>query len=114
MKKNKVQATTVSVDVVVRDYINNQAENLGISQREMVARIVDAFKIAAASVNDDTESDGILEVVKTSLDKVLKRDDRVVAFIKEQEKIFLSPILQGVQATNAQLNELIQILSNLE
>lgn len=114
MKKNKVQATTVSVDVVVRDYINKQAEDLGISQREMVARIVDSFKISAASVRDGTESDEILEVIKSSIDKVLKRDDRVIAFIKEQERIFLTPILQGVQSTSAEFNQLIQVLSNLE
>ena len=118
MKSSKpsMKITTVSVDGIVRDEINKEADRLGVSQREMVSRLLETYMLKnPVSNSEDKEVDeSILAKILESLEKVLKRDDRVVAFIKEQEKILLKPILQGVQANDAQLNQLIDILSNLE
>ncbi len=113
--KTNQKATTVSVDASVRDDINTEAERLGLSQREMVTRLLETYELHnrnPGSTDDVDES--ILAKIHESLEKVLKRDDRVVAFIKEQEKVLLKPILQGVQSNGAQINQLIDILSNLE
>lgn len=113
--RTSIKATTVSVDASVRDDINTEAERLGLSQREMVTRLLETYELHNRNPSSPEEVDeSILAKIHESLEKVLKRDDRVVAFIKEQEKILLKPILQGVQANDAQLNQLIDILSNLE
>ncbi len=114
--KNKNPTTTVSVDATTRDIINDMAEDLNLSQREMVTRLVETYRWA---VTDEAFSgagppEDALAKIEESLEKVLKRDDRIVAFIKEQEKVLLKPILQTVQATDANLQQLVSILSNLE
>ena len=118
MKSSKpsMKITTVSVDGIVRDEINKEADRLGVSQREMVTRLLETYmlKNPISNSEDKDVDESILAKIHESLEKVLKRDDRVVAFIKEQEKILLKPILQGVQANDTQLNQLIDILSNLE
>ncbi len=116
MKKNisPVHATTVSVDVSVRDYINQEAERLGLSQRQMVARMVEDHErqINSPPVSCLDPQD-ILTEIHDDLNKVLKRDDRVVAFIREQEKVLLNPILRNTQSTASRVEQLIHILSNL-
>ena len=110
--KTPIKTSTVSVDSSTRDRVNQEAERLGLSQRQMVARMVEAYDL---SIQKDSE-DAPIETkdVYDALDKVLKRDDRIVAFIKEQEKVLLKPILLSVQTTDARINQLIKILSNLE
>ncbi len=116
MKKNisPVRATTVSVDVSIRDYINQEAERLGLSQRQMVARIVEDYE---RQINSPPESSlnpqDILTEIRDDLGKILKRDDRVVAFIREQEKVLLNPIMKTTLSTAERIEQLIKILSNL-
>jgi predicted transcriptional regulator len=115
--KEDIKATTVCVDVAERDYINGEADRLGLSQRQMVRRLTETYRnfLKALEAKGEKTSEEIsLRDMYENLDKVLKRDDRVVAFIKEQEKILLNPILKTVLDTEARLNQLIEILSNLE
>ena len=113
--KTSIKATTVSVEASIRDDINTEAERLGLSQREMVTRLLETYELHNRNPSPTEEVDeSILAKINESLEKVLKRDDRVVAFIKEQEKDLLKPILKSVTSTDAQLNQLIDILSNLE
>lgn len=115
-REKLAKPTTVSVNQSARDYINEEADKLGLSQRQMIQRLVETYenlknsKAGATSLSPEEQISSIYEC----LEKVLKRDDRVVAFIKEQEKVLLNPILRGVQSTDAQLNQLVEILSNLE
>ena len=115
-KENFPKPTTVSVDQSARDYINNEADKLGLSQRQMIQRLVETYenlKNSKAGTSNISPEEQI-SLIYECLEKVLKRDDRVVAFIKEQEKVLLNPILKGVQSTDARLNQLIEILTNLE
>lgn len=115
MKHNKERGTTVCVDCSIRDRINQEADRLGLSQREMVVRLIEAYeKMANGENNQASPSDEQSIKINESIEKILKRDDRIVAFIKEQEKILLSPILQGVQKTQARIDTLIDILKNIE
>ena len=114
-RNTPIKTTTVSVDVAIRDHINEEADRLGLSQREMVARLIEAY-VQQQKMSDNSKphvNDDLIKEIRDSLERVLKRDDRVIAFIKEQEKILLNPILNTVQATDTNLNQLIEILSNL-
>lgn len=117
MKSKGKPTTTVCVECADRDAINEFADGLNLSQREMVTRLIESYR-ASLERQDDTGSPGppedVLAALQENLDKVLKRDDRIVAFIKEQEKVLLKPILTTVQSTEAQINLLNEILSNLE
>lgn len=110
------KSTTVSVDATVRDFINQEAERLGLSQRQMVARLCDSFQLNQdkAKAHDGEDTSDVIEKLYDSLEKVLKRDDRIVAFIKEQEKVFLNPMLNSTHKTEAILTQLVEVLSNIE
>ena len=115
--KEDNKTTTVCVDVAERDYINGEADRLGLSQRQMIRRLTETYRnfLKALEAKGEKTSEEIsLKDMYENLDKVLKRDDRVVAFIREQEKILLNPILKTVLDTEARLNQLIEILTNLE
>ena len=117
MKLKDKSTTTVCVESADRDAINEFAESLNLSQRQMVTRLIETYR-ASLERQDNAAGTGPPEDVFASLqedlDKVLKRDDRIVAFIREQEKVLLKPILQTVQSTDAQIKLLNEILSNLE
>ncbi len=114
--KNKNPTTTVSVEMTDRDAINAMAEDLNLSQREMISRMVESYKRTTTdgTLPGDVPPKDQLGTVKEALEKVIKRDDRIVAFIREQEKLFHSPILKTVQTIDANLQQLIKILSNLD
>lgn len=112
--KTPVSATTVSVDTSIRDEINKEAERLGLSQRQMVTRLFETYILNLRQDESPKDDGQIVNEIYAYLDKVVKRDDRIIAFIKEQEKVLLTPILSSVQATEARVNTLIEILSNLD
>lgn len=117
MKSKEKPTTTVCVECADRDAIKEFADGLNLSQRQMVTRLIETYRVSIQRTDNDTgvsPPEGILAEFRESLDKVLKRDDRVVAFIREQEKVLLKPILQTVQSTDAQIKILNEILSNLE
>ena len=117
MKTKEKPTTTVCVESSDRDAIKKFANGLNLSQREMVTRLIESYR-SNLGQGDDTAGAGppedVLAALREDLDKVLKRDDRIVAFIREQEKILLKPILQTVQSTESQLKLLNNILSNLD
>lgn len=113
MTRTPTATTTVSVTSSDRDVINRLAEELHLPQRDVVTRLIEAYQGANLNSSSDPPNDA-LNAITEALDKVIKRDDRVIAFIKEQERVLLNPILQTVQLTDIQLKKLIEILSNLE
>ena len=115
MKHTKSPLTTVSVDVEIRDRINSEAERLDLAQRQMVSRLMDIYDLHLQNENSAGSSPPVdMETIHELMEKVIKRDDRVIAFIKEQEKVLLNPILTTVQSTDFRLEELIRILKNLD
>lgn len=88
--------TTICVDAAVRDYISKEAEQLGLSQRQMAKHIVEAHK-RAAEKNSDSDEDGL-----------------VTKYMRKQEEMFLAPILKAVLDTGANLKLLIEILKDIE
>ena len=115
MKHTKSPLTTVSVDVEIRDRINAEAERLDLAQRQMVSRLMENYELHQQNENATGASPPVdMETIHELMEKVIKRDDRVIAFIKEQEKILLNPILTTVQSTDSRLEELIRILKNLD
>jgi len=117
MKTKGKPTTTVCVESSDRDAIKEFADGLNLSQREMVTRLIETYRTTIEK-QDNAAGTGppedVLAALREDLDKVLKRDDRIVAFIREQEKNLLKPILQTVQSTDARLKLLNEILSNLE
>ena len=117
MKSKMKPTTTVCVECEDRDAIKEFADSLNLSQREMVTRLIETYRTSLKR-QDNAAGTSLPEDVFASLqediDKVLKRDDRIVAFIREQEKVLLKPILTTVQSTDAQIKLLNDILSNLE
>lgn len=110
--KDYTSASTVSVEIASRDFINAEANRLHLNQRQVVTRMIEAYSlIHSGSKNLDANE---LELsIDEKLDKLLKRDDRIVAFIKEQEKVLLKPILNGVQNGESLLTTLVNILNDL-
>ena len=109
------KATTVSVNPSDRDFINEEAERLGLSQRQTIVRMVEIYKTHTFQAGGDvnlTEGD-LARKIFEDLEKVVKRDDRIVAFIKEQEKVILNPTLRTVQIIDSNLAQLVELLSNL-
>lgn len=104
--KQSLSLTTVSVDTSIRDRINSEAVRLGLSQRQMVTRMVEAYDL---SQNEDANKPNLQEAIE----KMLKRDERIISFIREQEKVLLKPILSSVQSTEAKMAQLIELLKNL-
>ena len=118
MKPKEKPTTTVCVECADRDAIKEFADGLNLSQREMVTRLIETYRASLERRQDNAAGTGppvdVLAALQEDLDKVLKRDDRIVAFIREQEKVLLKPILQTVQSTDARIKLLNEILSNLE
>lgn len=117
MKPKEKPTTTVCVECADRDAIKEFADGLNLSQREMVTRLIESYRATLESRDNAAASgppESVLAALQEDLDKVLKRDDRIVAFIREQEKVLLKPILQTVQSTESQIKLLNEILSNLE
>ena len=90
------KTTTVCVDAGVRDYIAEEAERQGLSQRQVTRHIVEAYKRLSENPADSSSA------------------ERITGFIRQQEKMFLSPILKTVQDTDAKLKVLIEILKEME
>ncbi|MBQ6953196.1 MAG: hypothetical protein IJP81_04735 [Bacteroidales bacterium] len=112
-QKEGSYSTTISAYSTDRDFINRQCDEIGISQKRVVALLVQAYKEYGQKDTNSPYKE-LAEKVQETLDKLLKRDDRVIAFIKEQERVLLKPILENTQITDAQLKQLVSILANLE
>ena len=115
--KETIKTTTVSVDAATRERINTEAARLGLNQRDMIQRLVEGYDLAkqqAGDAGEQPDSQTLLQQVNETLAKVLQRDDRLVSFMREQEKTLLNPILQAAQSTESRLKVLVDILTEME
>lgn len=117
MKKttNKRKTTTVSCDESARAFIAAEAERTGRLQREVLAEMISVYKLQqkrsatkAAEPQVPVAPGTInMDFLKDELSKVITKDvNRVISFIKEQEKIFLAPISTNVKSVKKQLETL--------
>lgn len=113
--KPQSNASTVSVEVASRDFINAEADRLHLNQKQVISRMIEAYTFLhqgkQPNPNNENEISGLS--IDEKINRLLKRDDRIVAFIKEQEKVLLKPIYNGVQTSESLLNTLINILNEL-
>lgn len=113
--KDNVKTTTVCVDTTVRDFIAAEADQLGLSQRQMIQRIVEAYDLARHQKGSESSTgDGVLQQVLDAVEKMLQRDERIIAFLKEQERILLNPILETAQSTDVRIKVLVELLKEFE
>lgn len=111
------KTTTVSVDAATRERINAEAARLGLNQREMIQRLIEGYDLAQqrdGDADEQPDSQTLLQQVNETLAKVLQRDDRLVTFMREQEKALLNPILQTAQSTESRLKVLVDVLTEME
>ena len=112
-----IKTTTVSVDAATRERINAEAARLGLNQREMIQRLIEGYDLAQqrdGDADEQPDSQTLLQQVNDTLAKVLQRDDRLVSFMREQEKALLNPILQTAQSTESRLKVLVEVLTEME
>ena len=115
-RKDSTRTTTVSVDAIARDRINEEAERLGVSQRQMVLRLIESYELEMnrkTKKNEMQVDKEMLQNIYDSLEKIQGHDDKVIALIKEQGRNLMNPTLLTVQAVEANLNHLGNLLSNL-
>ena len=87
------KTTTVSVDVGVRDFLAEEAARQGLSQRQVIAHIVKAYK----QMGDNPEDN--------------KGVERIIAYMRQQEKMFLAPNLKSAQTAEMQMKVLVEHLT---
>lgn len=95
-KLKQIQLTTVCVDTATRDFINEESERLSLPQRETISRMIEKYQSTINCNKGSPPPEEQITQINEALKKVIARDDRIVAFIKEQEKVLLTPILNGV------------------
>ncbi len=83
----------MTADVTPR--LNRLAQLHGLSQRELLAEMVGYFERTQA---DPRAGSGKAESLSDQLGKLDKRIDRVIGFIREQEKAILKPLRDEVRA----------------
>jgi len=98
MEQQTNNYTTISVETPVRDAINQEARRLRLSQRDMVAHLLEVYRKRSGG-NPDKKARGDPEAV-----------GRILSFIREQEKVYLKPILSATLTTENLQQELITLL----
>ena len=119
---NKRKTTTLSCDKSTREFVATEAARTGLLQREILARMVEVYQLdqkrSATKKKDDLEdlrsAKQIFTAIDKKLDKAIKRDDVVLAFIKTHESELSSPTLDRVKNCEMLLNQLVSILQNLK
>lgn len=94
---DKRKTTTVCVDTAVRDFIAAEAERQGLSLRQMVYHVAEAYRLQL----EDSPA-------------MKKGNDRIIAYMRRQEENYLAPILNSVQLLDGRLKVLIEILKAVE
>ena len=117
------KTTTVSCDESTRKFIAAEAERLGIPQREVLSRLVESYRHShKRSATSAAEPQGNLEpssinqtALEDRLSKVITKDvNRVIGFIQQQEKSYLTTILKNSNDSKAAIEKLIQSLDNFD
>lgn len=119
---NKRKTTTVSCDESTRQFIASEAERTGKLQREVLAQMVKVYqqdqqrsaKKKKEEAQELRNANEILAAIDTKLEKLTKRDDVVIGYIKEHEKLYGSPTLDKMKNCETRLGQLISILQNLK
>lgn len=117
---NKRKTTTISCDEAAREFIAAEAERTGRLQREVLAEMISIYKqqqdcFAAKQREQEIRKKNALELffdIKETLDKNIKHDDQVIAFIKTQETKILSPMSIKIDKCESLLNTLVGILQS--
>lgn len=112
---NKRKTTTLSCDKSTREFVAAEAERLGIPQREVLARLVESYRHAqkrSATKTAEPQTQAIpgtidMKALTDAVSKQITKDvNRVIAFQKEQEKLFLTPLVKNVESIKTQLENL--------
>ena len=118
----KPKTTTVSCDAASHKYIIELASQLGITQREALARLVDSYRHGHkrfATSAAEPQSEGLSSVEQTALEdrlsKVITKDvNRVIGFIQQQEKSYLKNILEIAKNNQGLIQNLANSLDNFD
>jgi hypothetical protein len=91
---DKLKDTTVRVAAELAPRLVKLAQLHGLNQKELLAEMVGYFERTQA---DPRAGSGKAESLSDQLGKLDKRVDRVIGFIREQEKAILKPLRDEVR-----------------
>jgi hypothetical protein len=96
---DKPKDTTVRVAAELAPRLVKLAQLHGLSQKELLAEMVGYFERSQA----DPRAGGKGESLSDQLSKLDKRVDRVIGFIREQEKAILKPLRDEVRVLSCRV-----------
>lgn len=88
---------TIRADAVAYEGFRKLGKECGLSNAELLAEMVQYFRITKADPRQPTGPDLTSSLAKITT-KLADLDKRTIGFIREQEKQYLKPILAEVQA----------------
>ena len=113
---NKRKTTTISCDSSTLEWVTGEAKRLGITNREVLARLVESYRhnnkrsatSSAKSLTEPTAQMPVdMETFKKEITTAIQKEvNRVIGFQKEQEKIFLTPIAKKIDSIEKHITEL--------
>ena len=92
-----LKVKTVATDEPTYDAFRQLAKEYELSNPELLAAMVQYFRVTKADPREPTGPDLTTSLAKLTA-KLAELDKRTIAFIREQEKTYLKPILAEVQA----------------
>lgn len=88
---------TINAEEAVYEGFRQLAKECGLTSPELVATMVQYFRVTKADPRNPTGPDLTTSLAKITA-KLADLDKRTIGFIREQEKAYLKPILAEVQA----------------
>lgn len=102
--------TTVTIDPITSKKLDRLAATNGLSKKEFIDQALDYFEKFGINPTQD-------ETPVKEMDRIRKRQDQVVAFLKAQEKNILEPSLLGIakaeESMRIRLNKFEELLYRL-
>ena len=92
-----VRLKTINADEAAYEGFRQLAKECGLTSPELVAAMVQYFRVTKADPRHPTGPDLTTSLAKVTA-KLADLDKRTIGFIREQEKQYLKPILAQVQA----------------
>ena len=92
-----LKVKTVATDEPTYDAFRQLAKEYQLSNPELLAAMVQYFRVTKADPREPTGPDLTTSLAKLTA-KLAELDKRTIGFIREQEKTYLKPILAQVQA----------------
>ena len=120
---NKRKTTTLSCDKSTREFVAAEAERLGLTQREVLARLVESYRRShkrSATNTAEPKTQAMpgqidMNVLIDALSKQITKDvNRVIGFIQQQEKVYLTTIAKNTADNKTLLTNIVTQLENLE